>query len=135
MQLIIETRSGGFSHWAKEAERVVKTLLTLDRFRLLHWSHHQQCPDHHSLAEVNEIHVSKKETAGPESRYGYLRSKMKWSGPPVGTAQNENRTVTRRRRAAAAAAAAVERWTARGGHRLLGVSICEAASEMTGKGL
>jgi hypothetical protein len=66
MQLIIETRSGGFSHWAKEAERVVKTLLTLDRFRLLHWSHHQQCPDHHSLAEVDEIHVPKKETAGPE---------------------------------------------------------------------
>ena len=47
----------------------------------MHWSHHQQCPDHHSLAEVDEIHVPKKETGSPVVT---LRlSKMKWIGPSL----------------------------------------------------
>ena len=62
--------------------------LTSDRFRLL-WSHHQRCAAHHSLTEVNEIHVSKKETASVEDTVRLSAVQNEMERPARSTAQNE----------------------------------------------
>ena len=82
MKLNIEA-SLGFFHWAKETERVVKTLIKHRTGFGSIGSHHQRCPDHHSLAEVDEIHVPKKETVDPAVTLRYLRSELKRSGLSV----------------------------------------------------
>ena len=58
--------SNKFFHRAKETEQFVTYLITSDRFRLLNGSHHQRCPDHHFLAEVNDNSRAEKETGSPK---------------------------------------------------------------------
>ena len=74
-----------FFHWAKETEQGVTTLITSDRFRLYTGA---IISDVRTTIVLNsqrwmKFTCRKKKQRPQKSRYGYLRSKMKRSGPAV----------------------------------------------------
>ena len=85
------------------------------------------------MTEVDEIHVSKKETASREVTVRLSAVHIEMERPARRPAQNEDESNGDERRPGGGGGE--ERWTAHDGHRLLGVSSGEAASGLTGKGV